>query len=265
MKHNFSTLIILICFSLLSQSNATFPRYYHHQAHAPETSQQPHHPFGAHIFHDDTPGAEATHHYQLGVDAPAQSPSSHGGGGLDSSSFYSSFSDLLKGTLRGHTLTMPDDITHLSTKHHNELRQICGHTDYPDVCFSTIAPHLHGEHFDLTHVLQASITACSIELKLTIEKSKRHSSTSSPENLGAVMYVDCRVQYTNALENLQKASDAAAGRDLGTVTIMLSSVMADVATCESGFQDLESSTFVSGSVGIMASNCLTIAHMVPHQ
>ena len=83
----------------------------------------------------------------------------------------------------------------------------------------------------------------------------------------ASLFADCREQYSNALENLQRASDAIPSRDLGTVTIMLSAVVADVSTCESGFEDLKSSSFKvdsDGLVGIMASNCLAIAHLIPH-
>lgn len=99
-----------------------------------------------------------------------------------------------------------------------------------------------------------------------MDKVSKHSGVSK-DNMGASMLADCREQYNSALENLKRASDAIPSRDLGTVTIMLSAVMADVSTCESGFEDLKSSSFKAdsdGLVGIMASNCLAIAHLVPH-
>ena len=60
--------------------------------------------------------------------------------------------------------------------------------------------------------------------------------------------------------------EAIPSRDLGTVTVMLSAVMADVSACESGFEDMKKNSRVDnleGMVSITASNCLAIASLIP--
>ncbi|XP_061344795.1 uncharacterized protein LOC133290683 [Gastrolobium bilobum] len=193
-----------------------------------------------------------------------QGPTSEQGFGHSSSSFSAAFSDILKGTFRGNSLTMPGEIHSKNKKNVNKaLEQICGRTDYPDVCVSTCLPYL-SNNFDVKAVLEASIKACSYQIKFTISKITKYSA-SSPELATAL--ADYKKQYSKALENLQKALDALQSRDLGTVTIVLSAVMADVSACESGFEDLKikSSTMAKtdGLVSITANNCLSIASLIP--
>ncbi|XP_004487760.1 uncharacterized protein [Cicer arietinum] len=183
-----------------------------------------------------------------------------------SSSFSAAFSDILKGSLRGHSLTMPPPHSHSEAKQSSlSIEQICAHTDYPDVCLATIQP-LITHNFEMINVLEAAIKACSLQVKLTITKVDKHAA-NNPEIANAV--AECRDQYNNALENLQRAIDAISSRDLGTITVMLSAVMADVSTCESAFEDLKaspSSTMSSndGLVSITVSNSLSIANLIPY-
>lgn len=181
-----------------------------------------------------------------------------------SSSFSAAFSDILKGSLRGSSLTIPHQHSDTKGSSNIAVEQICAHTDYPDVCLATIPPLL-SKNFDVINVLDAAIKACTLQIKLTITKVTKYAARS-PEIANAV--AECRDQYSNALENLQRAMDAISSRDLGTITVMLSAVMADVSTCESAFEDLKVSSSImtktDGLVSITVSNCLSIANLIPY-
>nr|KYP36705.1 hypothetical protein KK1_042171 [Cajanus cajan] len=194
-------------------------------------------------------------------------PSTGGGGGGGAGGSYTSFSsafkDILKGTVRGHSLTMPEHGDPKSKHQQHAVRQICSHTDYPDVCLSTVVPFL-GHHLDVMNILEAAIKACSFQTNFTLSKVIKHMSRSSEM---ATALASCKEQYHDALENLQRAMDAIPLRDLGTVTVMLSAVMADVSACESGFEDLKSHSPMGNSEGLVtitASNCLSIAAIIPY-
>ncbi|PNX72229.1 pectinesterase/pectinesterase inhibitor 3 [Trifolium pratense] len=185
----------------------------------------------------------------------------------ESSSFKDAISDILRGSLFGNSMPMPTQPHHISESRQSTLGldQICMHTDYPDVCMTTIKP-LVSQNFDIMDVLAAAIKVCSIEVKLTTTKVKRHAA-KNPAVASAVS--ECQEQYKIAAENLHRAMKAVESRDLGTITVMLSAVMADVSTCESAFEDIRKSpssdmTKTDGLVTITVSNSLSIANLVPY-
>ncbi|GAU27750.1 hypothetical protein TSUD_215610 [Trifolium subterraneum] len=187
--------------------------------------------------------------------------------GGDSSSFKDAISDILKGSLFGNSMQMPTQPHHISESRQSTLGldQICMHTDYPDVCMTTIKP-LVSQNFEIIDVLAAAIKVCSIEVKLTTTKVARHAA-NNPQVANAVS--ECQEQYKIASENLQRAMKAIQSRDLGTITVMLSAVMADVSTCESAFEDIRKSpssdmSKTDGLVTITVSNCLSIANLIPY-
>ncbi|BAT87794.1 hypothetical protein LR48_Vigan09g168400 [Vigna angularis] len=199
------------------------------------------------------------------ADAPtAESPFSNtfeegffgGGGGVQLRKAFTSFlGEIRVGSLRGSK-----SITMLSRHDRDSVKEICSRTDYPDDCLSTVAPFL-GNNFDLMSVLEAAIKACSFQTNFTISIVEKHMKSSSEM---ATALTNCKEQYTNALQSLQQALTALTSHDLGTVTVMLSSVMADVSTCESGFEDLKLATGrAEGMVSMTVSNCLSIASMIP--
>ncbi|CAJ1963194.1 unnamed protein product [Sphenostylis stenocarpa] len=174
-----------------------------------------------------------------------------------SETFSSFFSDIQMGSLRGSkTITMHD---HIKKHDRDSVKKVCSRTEYPDVCLSTIVPFL-SRHFDLTHILEAAIKACSFQANFTISIVVRYME-SSPEMATAL--AGCKRQYMNAFKSLHKALEALHSQDLGTVTVMLSSVMADVSSCESGFEGLKmTSRHTEGMVGITASNCVSIVALI---
>lgn len=194
----------------------------------------------------------------------AETESAHGRTSFGhSSSFKAAFSDILKGSIRRPA--MADSERSEAKQSSLGIEQICMHTEYPDICLATINPLLT-QNFDMINVLEAAIKACSIQIKLTIAKVAKHAARN-PEVANAVF--ECKDQYKNAMDNLQKAMDALPARDLGTVTVMLSTVMADVSTCESAFEDMKQSpnheqSKADGLVSITVSNCLSIASLIPY-
>ncbi|XP_027933672.1 uncharacterized protein LOC114189165 [Vigna unguiculata] len=205
------------------------------------------------------------------ADAPAaESPNSEeqarfeegffggGGGGQLKKAFSSFFAEIRMGSLRGSkTITM---LNHFNRHDRDSVKEICSRTDYPDDCLSTVVPFL-GNKFDLMSVLDAAIKACSFQTNYTISIVEKHMKSSSEM---ATALANCKEQYTNALQSLQQALTALTSHDLGTVTVMLSSVMADVSACESGFEDLKlARTRAEGMVSVTVSNCLSIASMIP--
>ncbi|XP_014491440.1 uncharacterized protein LOC106754020 [Vigna radiata var. radiata] len=199
------------------------------------------------------------------ADAPtAESPFSNtfeegffgGGGGVQLRKAFKSFlGEIRVGSLRGSkTITM------LNRHDRDSVKEICSRTDYPDDCLSTVVPFL-GNNFDLMSVLEAAIKACSFQTNFTISIVDKHMKSSSEM---ATALTNCKEQYTNAFQSLQQALNALTSHDLATVTVMLSSVMADVSTCESGFEDLKlAKGRADGMVSITVSNCLSIASMIP--
>ncbi|WVY92856.1 hypothetical protein V8G54_031944 [Vigna mungo] len=201
------------------------------------------------------------------AEAPAaESPSSNtveegffgGGGGMQLRKEFSAFfAEIRMGSLRGSkTITL---LNHFHHHDRDSVKEICSRTNYPDDCLSTVVPFL-GHKFDLTSILEAAIKACSAHTKFTIKIVKKHMKSSSEM---AIALTKCKEQYTNAFHSLHKALKALASHDLATVTVTLSSVMADVSSCESGFEDLKLATgHAEGLVSITVSNCISIASMI---
>ncbi|XP_057430166.1 uncharacterized protein LOC130723215 [Lotus japonicus] len=225
-----------------------------HHAHPPKASHHAHSPKASHV--------EKPISFPPSGAPQAQNPSSGEDNSGHSSSFSDAFSDILKGDL---------DHDHKSDKKHNKnnkntaLQQICSRTHYPGICLATI-PHLlnHKTKIDVVSVLEASIKACSFQVKLTMSKVAKHSA-KSPELADALG--DCKEKYHNVLKNLRKAMHAVSSHDFGKVNMILSGVMADVSTCESQFEDLKSSPIKSkshGLVSIMVNNCLSLTSLIHH-
>ncbi|KAK7332696.1 hypothetical protein VNO80_29451 [Phaseolus coccineus] len=197
---------------------------------------------------------------EFGVDGSGGRSGGGGGSGQLRSGFTSFFAEIHKGSLRGSKTIKK---LNKFNKHDSEsVKKICSQTDYPDDCLSTVVPFL-GKKFDVMNVLEAAIKACSLQANFTSYVVGKHMK-SSPEMASAL--TGCKDQYSNAIQSLHHAMEALSSNKIGTVTIMLSSVVADVSACESSFQDLKVALpkgHSDGMVDITASNCLSIASMIP--
>ncbi|ESW19353.1 hypothetical protein PHAVU_006G117500 [Phaseolus vulgaris] len=197
---------------------------------------------------------------QFGVDGSGGRSGGGGGGGQLNLGFTSFFAEIHKGSLRGSkTITK---LNKFDKDDSESVKKICSHTDYPDDCLSTVVPFLK-KKFDVKNVLEAAIKACSLQVNFTSYVVTKHMK-SSPDMANAL--TGCKDQYSNAIQSLHHATKALSSHNIGTVTIMLSSVVADVSACESSFQDLKVALpkgNSEGMAGITASNCLSIASMIP--
>ncbi|XP_057439795.1 uncharacterized protein LOC130731503 [Lotus japonicus] len=272
--------IILICFALDKcvahphSSTDTVPSYEllkstDQNASSPKSSSDSKTP--SYVLSSEAPVAQSP----TNADAPdAQSPADAdapdaqsltlGDSSGYSSSFFGAFADILKGEDLSTTMPQQGDSSTKLDKN-SKVEQICAHTQYPDICLKTIQPLLsHNVKIEITTALEVAIKACASQVKLTITKVEKHAATSLEL---ANELADCKEKYQNALKSLQSAIRGIPDHDFGKLIITLSSVMADVSTCESKFEDMKSSSTKSktdGLVSIMLNNCLSIASLVRH-
>ncbi|KAE9594901.1 hypothetical protein Lal_00013343 [Lupinus albus] len=164
-----------------------------------------------------------------------------------------SFSEYLKGKFGDNS----------KIKYNPGLEQICGKTHHPDVCLATVSPLLKNK-VDVVHTLQAAIAVATQNVKMIISNIEKQYPSVSGE--AAASLTDCKNHYNKALGNLQKAMQSVQTRDFGSVTKLLSGVVADVSSAESKIQDLKTSPFNADKfhslVTATATNCLSIASLI---
>ncbi|XP_010464252.1 PREDICTED: putative uncharacterized protein DDB_G0290521 [Camelina sativa] len=136
-----------------------------------------------------------------------------------------------------------------------EIKTICGKTDFPPLCESSVSPLLTVSQLkpDVSSVLvlaiQASINATKAAMAI-VEK---------------VAADDCKELYDDALANLEDATNAVKTRDIATVNTNLSAAMTDYSTCNDGFEEAGEPNplaDVSGKLTKMVSNCLAISTLI---
>ncbi|KAK7246270.1 hypothetical protein RIF29_41132 [Crotalaria pallida] len=182
-----------------------------------------------------------------GSGSPSNAPTPTADGASDSS-----FADYLKAKYGDQS----------KIKYSLALEHICGKTHHSDVCLATISPLLKSK-VDVVNVLQAAVAVTTQHVKMSISKIEKHPAVSRDV---AASLNDCRDHYSKALVNLQKAKQSIQSRDFGSVTLMLSGVLADVSSAESKIEDLKPSAFKADNfyslVSVTASNSLSIASMI---
>lgn len=135
-----------------------------------------------------------------------------------------------------------------------EIKTICGKTDFPPLCESSVSPLLTPQlKPDTTSVLilaiQASINATKAAMP-TVEK---------------VAGADCQELYDDAVSNLEDALNAIKSRDIGTVSIKISATMTDYVTCNDGFEEAGEPNPLAGvadHLTKMVTNCLVISTLM---
>ncbi|KAG7624298.1 putative pectinesterase [Arabidopsis thaliana] len=135
-----------------------------------------------------------------------------------------------------------------------EIKTICGKTDNPPLCESSVSPLLTPQlKPDTSSVLilaiQASITATKAAMA-TVEK---------------VDASDCQELYDDAVVNLEEAVNAVKSSDIATVNTNLSAAMTDYSTCNDGFEESGEPNplaDVADKLTKMVSNCLAISTLI---
>ncbi|AEE74435.1 Plant invertase/pectin methylesterase inhibitor superfamily protein [Arabidopsis thaliana] len=135
-----------------------------------------------------------------------------------------------------------------------EIKTICGKTDNPPLCESSVSPLLTPQLKPNTSsvlilAIQASITATKAAMAI-VEK---------------VDASDCQELYDDAVVNLEDAVNAVKSSDIATVNTNLSAAMTDYSTCNDGFEESGEPNplaYVADKLTKMVSNCLAISTLI---
>ncbi|XP_022760015.1 uncharacterized protein LOC111306403 [Durio zibethinus] len=148
------------------------------------------------------------------------------------------------------------------------LQRICGDTDHPIECLTTIVPFL-GEKVAIepVSILEVGIQAMDNKTKEALaEASELLLDPSTPKHIASCLET-CIDSYNAILESDQKVLDAISIRDLYQLSMELSSNVENVHACEDAFEeaDLESPIKEMDSLlGKMISNSLAIGVDMVH-
>ncbi|CAN6926724.1 unnamed protein product [Brassica oleracea] len=135
-----------------------------------------------------------------------------------------------------------------------EIKTICGKTDNPELCESSISP-----------LLTAAIKPdASSVLVLAIQASINATKAVMP-TVNKVAAADCQELYDDAVSNLEDAINAVNESDIATVNTNLSAAMTDYGTCNDGFEESGEPNplaDVADKLHKMVSNCLAISTLI---
>ncbi|PKA48197.1 Pectinesterase 2 [Apostasia shenzhenica] len=119
------------------------------------------------------------------------------------------------------------------------LKSFCKHTDYFDLCMSSIrkaAPQLRS--FNTASIAAALMKAVDAKAHEAVAFAKKLANDPHFTGRTRELLHDCIDTYSDALDNLKSAGDAIRARDNGTRDSMLSAMISNFGTCEDGFQEL---------------------------
>lgn len=135
-----------------------------------------------------------------------------------------------------------------------EIKTICGKTDFPPLCESSVSPLL-------TAQLKPDTSSVLI---LTIQASI-NATKAAMAIVDKVAASDCQELYDDAVANLEDAVNAVKSRDIATVNTNLSAAMTDYSTCNDGFEEAGEPNplaDVGDKLTKMVSNCLAISTLI---
>ncbi|KAG2273463.1 hypothetical protein Bca4012_040298 [Brassica carinata] len=176
---------------------------------------------------------------EMDIDSPSPSPEAPEEipGAPSGKTIMSSATNLLKETL------LPP-----------EIKTICGKTDNPELCESSISP-----------LITAAIKPdASSVLVLAIQASINATKAAKPA-VDKAAAPDCQELYDDAVTNLEDAINAVKESDIATVNTNLSAAMTDYVTCNDGFEESGEPNplaDVADKLHKMVSNCLAISSLI---
>ncbi|XP_010931743.1 uncharacterized protein [Elaeis guineensis] len=144
----------------------------------------------------------------------------------------------------------------------NAVEGMCRHTDYQDLCLSSISALLPAfATIDAKTLLTLEMKACRYHTEIArTEAAKLANDSSNPSILQS-----CTENYDDALDNLDSAAKALAEGDKGTLNSMLSALIDDYGTCEDGFTEMAATSPMASyddTLTKLASNCLALAALI---
>ncbi|CAA7399866.1 unnamed protein product [Spirodela intermedia] len=149
------------------------------------------------------------------------------------------------------------------------VKEVCNHTDNPDLCFSSVQPYIfpvQGKPANAAAILDMEIKACSTKTQEARNVAAKIAADPATGKMMASIIQTCTDSYDDAIDNLDSAGKALAARDLATLNSMLSAAMTDYSTCEEGFQETPGINSPMAEyddlLTKLSSNCLAIAELV---
>lgn len=142
------------------------------------------------------------------------------------------------------------------------VKKICASTDYVDVCLSSLAPYLVPGKTDPVSVLESAIKATTEHAKQSMAEATKQAKAPNLPTRKANALSDCQYMFSDALDNLQSATEALPSRDMDTVKTMLSAVITDSETCEDDFTGVSPLADFDAKLRMLGSNCLAIASLI---
>lgn len=137
----------------------------------------------------------------------------------------------------------------------SQLKKICGKTEKPALCISTVEPRLRGGGVHVRAVLDVAIKASYELAKVGTAKAKK-LAMSSPESPDID---DCKGSFDDALSNFDQALKAFHKKDVGTMNSMLAAVVTDMSDCNDSLSGGGSPLMTIGDkLANMTSICLGI-------
>ncbi|PKA62992.1 Pectinesterase inhibitor 1 [Apostasia shenzhenica] len=139
------------------------------------------------------------------------------------------------------------------------------HTDFPDLCISSIkesSPDLRAANN--ATVLSALTKAVGFKAREARAYALQLTKDATYDPKTTDLLRDCIDTYDDALDNLDAANEAIAAGDAGTRDTMLSAMISDFGTCEDGFQEFTLKSPMadySQTLQNMTDNCLAIANI----
>ncbi|KAL5983531.1 hypothetical protein ACLOJK_017618 [Asimina triloba] len=146
------------------------------------------------------------------------------------------------------------------------IKDICSKTDYADVCITSLTgTPLEGDTLDASAALQMLIKSAVRHGNAALVEAQRLAGDSSLPDFTLQNMKVCQGTYSDALDDFQKAADAAVARDMGTLNTMLSAAMTDYDTCSDGFMEMPGASPLidyDNKLSHMTSNCLAVATLL---
>lgn len=143
---------------------------------------------------------------------------------------------------------------------------ICGHTDYADLCISSIRSLLPSSgSVDPVALLKLEMQALRTHLESARSAASDFLAGTEKRDPMHSILESCISLYDDVPDTLDNSLKALEARDKGTLNIMLGALLTDFDTCEQGFEDfdLESTLAVyDKTLAQLGSNCLAIAELI---
>ncbi|WOL16429.1 vegetative cell wall protein gp1-like [Canna indica] len=153
-----------------------------------------------------------------------------------------------------------------SIGNHDALAQLCRHTDYADICVSSMEPFLAGAGaVDPAKLLILEMKAMRVKVQEALTKAGALANKPGMDSRSASYLQVCSDVYDDALDSLDAAEKALQVKDKGTLDSMLSGLITDFVTCEDGFDEADLASPMEADDGLLkklGSNCLAFAELV---